>query len=129
MKSGFTLLELMIAIAIVAILSVIAIPAYMNYTNKAHFSEVIQGVTSYKTAVATCGLVMGNMAQCSEGENGVPIPKWTGHIAKIEIKNGVITGEGDGTEPLNASYIMTPNLQEGGITWSVSGTCVASGLC
>ena len=53
-QKGFTLIELMIVIAIIGILAAIAIPAYQNYVKKAAYSEVISAMTSYKTAVDVC---------------------------------------------------------------------------
>ena len=128
-KAGFTLIELMITLAIVAILAVIAVPAYMNYTNKAHYAEVIQAAAAYKTVVATCGLVVGDLTECTAGKNGVPEPTWSAGINKIDIKSGVITAEGKGNVPLNATYVLTASLNDGGVSWIVSGTCQKEGLC
>ncbi|MGS3150201.1 type IVa pilus major pilin TapA [Aeromonas sanarellii] len=53
-QSGFTLIELMIVVAIVAILAAIALPAYQTYTLRAKFSEVIAATGPAKTAVEVC---------------------------------------------------------------------------
>ncbi|MFM5311099.1 type IVa pilus major pilin TapA [Aeromonas caviae] len=53
-QSGFTLIELMIVVAIVAILAAIALPAYQTYTLRAKFSEVIAAAGPAKTAVEVC---------------------------------------------------------------------------
>ena len=51
---GFTLIELMIVIAIVGIFSAVALPAYQGYTERARLSGALQGAATYRTAVGLC---------------------------------------------------------------------------
>lgn len=53
-QKGFTLIELMIVVAIIGILAAVALPAYNNYTTKARFAEVVMALSPIKTALATC---------------------------------------------------------------------------
>ncbi|VEH68231.1 type 4 fimbriae subunit [Rodentibacter pneumotropicus] len=70
-KKGFTLIELMIVIAIIAILATIAIPSYQNYTKKAAMSELLQASAPLKSDVELCVYGTGNTSNCSGGSNGV----------------------------------------------------------
>ncbi|MEH6826333.1 MAG: prepilin-type N-terminal cleavage/methylation domain-containing protein, partial [Motiliproteus sp.] len=74
-QKGFTLIELMIVVAIIGILAAIALPAYQTYTNKAKFSEVILATSGIKTQVEVCGQTKATIANfsttCVDGVNGV----------------------------------------------------------
>lgn len=126
---GFTLMELMVTIVIVAILAAIAIPSYIEYTDKAKYSEVIQKAASYKTAIATCGVMLGSLDGCTAGENGIPVPGSSSRIKSIDILNGAITATGNGNAPLNSTYELKASLDDGSINWVIGGTCREVGLC
>jgi len=53
-QKGFTLIELMIVVAIIGILAAVALPAYQQYTNKARYSEVILATSGVKSAIEVC---------------------------------------------------------------------------
>lgn len=124
---GFSLIELMIVIAIIGILSVIAIPSYQKYTQRARFTEVISSTQPFKTAIA---IALQEGAATSELNSGTPdIPKPpapTKNLASIQVTNAVITATATDIAS-GATYILKPN--EDGTLWTVEGTCVAKGLC
>jgi prepilin-type N-terminal cleavage/methylation domain-containing protein len=124
---GFSLIELMIVVAIIGILSVIAIPSYQSYTQRARFAEVITTAENFKIAIALA-LQEGIPAdELFNGVHGIPIePSPTNHLANLTVKNGIITATATKIAG-NATLILTPNSD--GNIWSVSGTCVDTGLC
>ena len=124
MQKGFTLIELMIVVAIIGILAAVALPAYQDYTKKAKFAEVISISTTYKTAVTVCAQESGALAGCSSGLKGVPSTAATTHVASVGVVDGVITVTPTGTTDTGATLILTPTLGASGapMTWSNAGS-------
>jgi len=130
-QSGFTLMELMITIAIIGIIAAIAIPSYLDYTRKAYFSEIVRATGPYAVGVAECYHVTGSLANCHGGSNGIPsnITTATGAIANLEVSAGVIkvTPVEENGLKNSDTYIMTPTVSNNIISWATSGGGVKKG--
>ncbi|WP_318483197.1 pilin [Photobacterium leiognathi] len=126
-QQGFTLIELMIVVAIIGILSAIAVPAYSNYTVKSKVVASLAEAGSYKTAVALCNQEQGGLTNCDEGSNGVPsaASKITGITDGALTINPDVDCNADGTDD---TFIITPAVSGGVLAWSFTtdaGGCEA----
>ena len=127
MQKGFSLMELLIVVAIIGVLASIALPSYKTYTEKARFTEVVLATTPYKTAVAIALQSGDELDQLSTGIDGIPLaPKPSKNLASLSVNQGTITALASKAAG-NATYILTPD--ETGSHWEVSGTCLEKGLC
>jgi len=135
---GFTLVEVMITVAIVGILASVALPAYQNYTKKAQFSEVILATTTVKSQIEVAAQI-GKLATSSNaidlagadgGSNGIDanISTSIGKLASLTTSNGVITATGT-SDVDDKTYILTPTVTNNRLTWAKSGTCKSASLC
>ncbi|MFT5677297.1 MAG: type IV pilus assembly protein PilA [Paraglaciecola sp.] len=126
-NKGFTLIELMIVVAIIGILAAIALPAYQTYTNKAKFSEVVSLVQGHKTAIEVCATTEGTLANCGAGANGVPDDLGlTGNLLTLTWVNGtgLMTATAVTANGLSGqTYTLTGVYAAGKVTWTVGGTC------
>ena len=103
-QQGFTLIELMIVVAIIGILAAIALPAYQDYTRRAQASEMILAASTARTCVSEAAQVGENPADCDGGDEFVP----TRFAGSLDVTAaGVVTVEGaDTLEDL--TVILTP---------------------
>lgn len=117
--SGFTLIELMIAIAVIAILAAIGMPTYQGYVQKAAMTDMLQAISSYKTAVEICSFSQGKLTSCNSGSEGISETKTTNYVASIKVNSGIITVKGRNTlSDLTVTLTPTINNKSGDVSWS-----------
>ncbi|HGP7489235.1 TPA: pilin, partial [Neisseria gonorrhoeae] len=94
LQKGFTLIELMIVIAIVGILAAVALPAYQDYTARAQVSEAILLAEGQKSAVTEYYLNNGEWPKDNASAGVASASKIIGkYVKQVEVKNGVVTAQ------------------------------------
>ncbi|ENV5681949.1 pilin, partial [Neisseria gonorrhoeae] len=94
LQKGFTLIELMIVIAIVGILAAVALPAYQDYTARAQVSEAILLAEGQKSAVTEYYPNNGEWPKDNDSAGVASASKIIGkYVKQVEVKNGVVTAQ------------------------------------
>lgn len=119
---GFTLIELMIVVAIIGILAAIAIPAYQQYVARAQVTEAVVLAGGLKMQVMDIYANEGTLAMMNSGSRGIPLAQSvTGkYTDNVRVVKGVITatlGRDANTKLTNETVVLSPNEQGGSVSW------------
>ncbi|AIT09295.1 type IV pili fiber building block protein [Candidatus Francisella endociliophora] len=127
MQKGFSLVELMVVIAIIAILAAVAIPMYSNYTTRAKLGSELAKLGGVKMEVAE--QISNSNTSVGSTPSGITAPSSIPSGASVDA-DGTIKLPVDSVVGSDADIIMSPSVVSGAITWTcdVSGSSVSSSV-
>lgn len=132
-QTGFTLIELMIVVAIVGILAAIAMPAYQDYVKKAAYTEVVTAMAPVKTAIELCYQLDANLGSCDTPQKlGITLPGDNGQalasLAVVASTAHIVATPNDFRGIAGADVCrLQPAPVEGSLVWQYAGPCVTLG--
>jgi type IV pilus assembly protein PilA len=120
LQKGFTLIELMIVVAIIGILAAVALPAYQDYTIRAKVSELILATAAAKINIEECAQVNNTIGNCGGANAAVQVGTNSKITASAVSAKGTIKVAGSGAASsvgTNVTIMLTPLFANGAVTW------------
>jgi len=131
--NGFSLLELLLVVALIGILAAFAVPTYQTYLQKTRFMEVVQHSHAIRVAQSACLLQAGDdISACDTFvELAVPAPSTSDNTQSVGLSatSGMITGTGAAGAG-GYTFTLSPSINSDGLlTYALGGSCITAGFC
>lgn len=123
MQKGFTLIELMIVVAIIGILAAVALPAYQDYTKRSHVSEGLSLASGAKTSVTEFYSSMGRFPGSNTSAGLATSTSISGNaVSSVAVgAGGLITVTFNDKVTANATLLLSPATVAGSVKWACKG--------
>ena len=125
LQKGFTLIELMIVVAIIGILAAIAIPAYQDYTIRAQVTEAVNLADGLKTPISDAYNDVGAWGSVDGGTRGIPLAtsvvgKYTSQVAVVDGVATATFGNDANSKISGQTLVLSPTDNAGSFSWKCS---------
>ena len=137
LQSGFTLIELMMVVAIIGVIAAIAIPQYENYISRTQAAAAAADMNVYKLGISMCRQVNGSFTNCTDANGNVPTVADTEFLTGLTLTAGAATtislaGSSMATTaagvPLPFTLTGTYNDGDASIGWSMGTSAICDAI-